>query len=481
MGDTPDSLAQASRVDRSTGETDTFRSVAAQHRALLKGFVSHGFCFCVAAAFVFTSSAVTAALPQIERLRAGEHEDYVRLVIEMSQTSQPDIVPSVDGFALFFNGVQSARGIDIATAGPMRAQLETGLGDLTAIYIDGVTGMQPMRNFTLDAERGSGIRLVLDFYPKPFDNGFAETRSVQPPRRTPVPRISAIRWAISPPPLDDRVQPTQRQQVAYSNDFSADFAADDVMAGAPPPPARPSQPAPSAPIRAILPDLKSRDRKINQRAFYGYVEAEARPYLEASGDGDRPRVTGSVAAQLTAQWAPNDNHALKVTGFGRVDAVDSQRTHAEVREAKYTGSYGDATLTLGFDTVFWGTAESFHLVDIINQIDGVEDIDEEDKRGELMVAGHYVSPIGTFSAYAMPLARQRTFPGADGRPNGPLVVDTDQAQFAGGNEWHLSWAARYSATSRFFDVGVSYFDGIARDPRLTIGLDDDDVTRLVFI
>ena len=42
-------------------------------------------------------------------------------------------------------------------------------------------------------------------------------------------------------------------------------------------------------------------------------------------------------------------------------------------------------LLVGAAKVFWGTAESRHLVDIINQTDAVEDIDEEDKLGQPMV------------------------------------------------------------------------------------------------
>lgn len=436
---------------------------------LLRG-AWHSLCFCVAAFFTFTSSAVIAAIPTIEQLRAGSHDTYVRLVIEMSEDKTPDIVRHVDGFAVFFDGVEPRAETLLASAGPMIARIERSAGTLTAVYIEGVTGSAPMRTFTLPGRSGSGVRLVLDFEPRPYDDMLKQSLAdaVMPPENTPVPRVRKIEWTVS-----ERTKRTQTASAAMG---------EDIMAQAPSPPPPPKDQRPLPPISAILPDMKSRERKLNQLAFYGYVEGEARPYLQSSSDGERPRATGSVAAEISAEWNVAEGHAFKLTGFGRVDAADSQRTHAEVREAKYTGTFGDVQVTAGFDTVFWGTTEAFHLVDIINQIDGVEDIDDEDKRGELMLAGSYITDIGTFSAYAMPLARQRTFPGADGRPNGPLIVDTDQVQYAGGqNEWHLSWAARYSGSFEFLDIGMSYFDGIARDPRFTLGLDDDDLSRAVLI
>lgn len=427
----------------------------------------HGVRLVVAAAFAFSSSAAIAALPRIEKLRAGNHEDYVRLVIEMSQTSTPDIVPHVDGFAIFFDGVETTNDSLLASAGTLTARVQRSMASATAVYVEGVMGAEPKRYFTLPARQGDGIRMVLDFEPRPFGD-FVEPSALTAGlggNGKRVPRVRRIEWTVS--------QAGERTRVADLGE--------DIMANAPEPPRR-REKRPPPPVRAILPDFKSRERKLNRIAFYGYVEGEARPYLQDSIDGDRDRVTGSLAIQPTVEWQIAEGHAFKVTGFGRLDAADDRRTHAEVREAKYTGQVGNFQFTAGFDTLFWGTTESFHLVDIINQIDGVEDIDDEDKRGELMVAGSFVTDIGTFSAYAMPLARQRTFPGADGRPNGPLVVDMDQALYDGSDDpWNFSFAGRYFGSFDMIDIGLSYFNGIARDPRLTVGVDDDNQAQAVLI
>ncbi|MEM6834491.1 MAG: hypothetical protein AAF562_12810 [Pseudomonadota bacterium] len=425
--------------------------------------------FGLAAAFSFTSSAAIAALPAIENLRAGEHDEFVRLVIEMSGASAPDIVAHLEGFAIFFDGVEAPDETLVANAGPLSARIERSLATLTAVYVEGVTGFEPKRTFTLPAKQGDGVRMVIDFEPwsfrgylaANFDDSIAQDVALGTGAK---PYIGKLEWTVT--------QPEERQQVADLGD--------DIMAGAPAAPRRQERPPP--PVRAILPDFKGRERKLNQVAFYGYVEGEARPYLQASSDGDRDRVTGSVAIQPTAEWHLNNTHAFKVTGFGRYDAADDSRTHAEIREAKYTGEFDALNVTLGFDTVFWGTTESFHLVDIINQIDGVEDIDDEDKRGELMAAGSVITPLGTLSGYIMPLARQRTFPGPDGRPNGPLVVDLDQATYDGSDDpWHLSFATRYFGSFDMIDLGLSYFNGIARDPRLTLGVDNEDPMQAVLI
>jgi len=70
--------------------------------------------------------------------------------------------------------------------------------------------------------------------------------------------------------------------------------------------------------------------------------------------------------------------------FVRLDSRDDRRTHGDLREAYWQHIEDQWTLLIGVNRVFWGVAESNHLVDIINQTDLVEDIDGEDKLGQPM-------------------------------------------------------------------------------------------------
>ena len=85
-----------------------------------------------------------------------------------------------------------------------------------------------------------------------------------------------------------------------------------------------------------------------------------------------------------------------------VRSMDDQRTHADLREAYWAWQDDEYELIVGVDKVFWGVAESRHLVDIINQTDLVEDLDEEDKLGQPMVNVSVQRDWGRLGFYLLP-------------------------------------------------------------------------------
>lgn len=204
----------------------------------------------------------------------------------------------------------------------------------------------------------------------------------------------------------------------------------------------------------------------------GYVEVEGRAFTQDSRDGAQKNQTGSVAAEpsVTYAWS-GGRQAITFTPFARLDANDDERSHVDIRELKWVGAFERLELRLGIDKVFWGVVESQHLVDILNQDDMLEDIDGEDKLGQPMAALSYDSDFGLFSAYVMTYFRERKFAGADGRPRGPLLIDTSQTQYQGGHDkWHVDWALRWSHAMGPLDVAVSHFHGLNRDPVFVPGL-----------
>jgi hypothetical protein len=119
--------------------------------------------------------------------------------------------------------------------------------------------------------------------------------------------------------------------------------------------------------------------------------------------------------------------------------------------------------------VFWGVTESRHLVNIINQIDGVEDIDGEDYLGQPMINIGTQRGWGRLDVFVLPYFRERTFPGSDGRFRPAFPVDTKNARFESDDEEkHIDFAARYSHYFGDWDVGLSYFYGTDREPVLAI-------------
>ncbi len=199
----------------------------------------------------------------------------------------------------------------------------------------------------------------------------------------------------------------------------------------------------------------------------GYVSLDPRAF---PGDPLYPDQHETASLSVSAQpevyveWARGDQSLLFVPFF-RYDQQDSRRTHVDAREAFYLLVGDTWELRAGLQKVFWGVTESQHLVDVINQTDGVEDVDGEDKLGQPSVSLALIHDWGTLDLYLLPGFRERTFPGREGRLRPPLYVDTDLTTYeSDAEEWHVDWAARWSHTLGAFDLGLSHFSGTNREP-----------------
>lgn len=207
----------------------------------------------------------------------------------------------------------------------------------------------------------------------------------------------------------------------------------------------------------------------------GNLELQTRLYSEnARWSGQESQVGQlSLAATLEARWrSATDRQRASLIPYLRWDETDDERSLADLREA-YWAYEGDAFEVLaGVNTVFWGVTESVHLVDIVNQTDFVADIDGEDKLGQPMVNLALQRDWGFVSVYLMPYFRERDFPGVEGRFRTPLVVDTGQVLYESSDEEeHLDVALRYSHYIGDVDIGLSFFSGTSREPRLLLSED----------
>lgn len=206
--------------------------------------------------------------------------------------------------------------------------------------------------------------------------------------------------------------------------------------------------------------------------FSGYVVAEGRFFPQAPLDSEQKRNSGSLAVQPEYYHEWESGSSFTFVPFARLDSVDSERTHFDLRELNYLWLTDSWELRVGIGKVFWGVTEFVHLVDIINQTDLVEDIDEEDKLGQPMLHLSVPRDWGVVDLFVLPYFRERTFPGSKGRLRFGLVIDTDNPIYESSDaQRHVDFAVRYSHTVGDWDFGIYNFNGTGREPTLAPGLD----------
>ncbi len=199
----------------------------------------------------------------------------------------------------------------------------------------------------------------------------------------------------------------------------------------------------------------------------GYAGVQSRNFFE------NPANPAQHNNYLSAVFEPNfyhswDNDAqtLEIELFYRQDQYDDKRTHGDIREFSWTGIYDEWELHAGISKVYWGVAETQHLVDIVNQTDLVENVDGEDKLGQPMLKASTERDWGTIDLLILPGFRERTFAGLEGRPRPDIVIDTDSDalyDFSAGKD-HIDLALRYSHYIDEIEFGISLFSGVDREP-----------------
>lgn len=198
----------------------------------------------------------------------------------------------------------------------------------------------------------------------------------------------------------------------------------------------------------------------------GFIGTETRIFTQDhkhAGQSDNPEA--SIVFNPEFRYKTDDRrHQFSFIPFYREDSRDGERDHFDVREAYWRYRGDEWSILAGVNKVFWGVAESRHLVNIINQVDGVEDIDGEDYLGQAMLNIGTQRDWGKLDLFILPNFRERTYPGVNGRLRGALVVDDNDAVYqSGSGDKHVDFAARYSHYIGDWDVGLSYFHGTDRE------------------
>lgn len=200
----------------------------------------------------------------------------------------------------------------------------------------------------------------------------------------------------------------------------------------------------------------------------GYAEVESLGFFQTPLDNQQHShyISGAINPELYRSW-DNGSQSFTFSPFYRYSQHDSRRTHFDIRELTWLKAAADWELRVGFRQVFWGVTEGFHLIDIINQADFVENIDGEQKLGQPMINLALIQDWGTIDLFLLTGFRERTFAGHEGRLRTHPVTAVGDAQFEReGVEKHLAYAGRYSHSFGDWDVGLAHFYGTARQPTM---------------
>jgi hypothetical protein len=209
---------------------------------------------------------------------------------------------------------------------------------------------------------------------------------------------------------------------------------------------------------------------IAEVAIYGQVDYEATAYSNDSlNSASDQNFNNSILFQseVYTKW-DDGSQSLTFKPFYRFDEMDDERTHGDIRELIWHKVADGYELKAGIGKVYWGVTESNHLVDIVNQTDGVESIDGEDKLGQPIIQLMIERDWGNLDLFVLPYHRERTFAGPEGR----LSAGFDYADViyqSADEENNIDVAARYYSYIDDLEYAVSVFHGNSREP--VIGVD----------
>ena len=204
----------------------------------------------------------------------------------------------------------------------------------------------------------------------------------------------------------------------------------------------------------------------------GRVSLEGRYFPKTGIDpSHQSSQTTGIVVEPKLYVEEDGGSSFTLVPFFRYDSADSIRTHWDLREA-YALLFGELgegewEVRLGADRVFWGVAESQHLVDIVNQIDFLEHPNGEVKYGQPMVHVTWTGDWGALEFFGLPYHRQRIYPGQGGRLRFAGLVDDERVEYeSSAREWHPDFAARYSHSFGPLDISLSAFNGTSREASL---------------
>src|SRR5215203_39161 len=158
----------------------------------------------------------------------------------------------------------------------------------------------------------------------------------------------------------------------------------------------------------------------------------------------------------------SEHHRWRFNLFGRADVRDRRSSHADVREATWAWLPNQTwEMRGGILAEKWSFTESNAVVNVVNQRDQLEAPNGDARLGQPGVSLAIRLPAGRLTVYSLPWHRSWRFAGAPGRFRPP--TELDRPETARGT---AAYAARWDVRARRIEIGLSYFEGVSRDPAI---------------
>ena len=202
---------------------------------------------------------------------------------------------------------------------------------------------------------------------------------------------------------------------------------------------------------------------------YGKADLKASSYFETPAYSEQNKNFGEFQIEPSLFIEQGSIHTFIQP---RLRIGDTGASRADLREAHISFRANAMDIRIGSLLEFWGKTESYNPSDIINSYDYTSGLADSQKLGAPAFKLSSDLNDGYLSLLLLPFFVENAYPGLSSRARLQTLVSNDTASYTNdASRNDNSYALRYEGYQGDLDYGLSFFDGITREPYFTLGPD----------
>ena len=203
---------------------------------------------------------------------------------------------------------------------------------------------------------------------------------------------------------------------------------------------------------------------------YGKLEFKASSYFEKPAYSEQNDNFGQVQIEPSIFIEQGSTQTF-VQPRLRVGDIGASR--ADLKEAYISFKANEIDIRIGSILEFWGKTESYNPSDLINSYDYTSGLADSQKLGAPAFKLSSDLNDAYLSLFLIPFFVENSYPGLSSRQRLQTLISNDSASYLNNASINdNSYALRYEGYNGKLDYGLSYFDGITREPYFTQGSND---------